>query len=489
MANILKLTALIAVFFTLNFAHADNLNPTGSPDDELFDYAYGLAPAESQEMQWFCQVSGNNFWTASGDACVAAACTHLMDNVPDGKHYEACGVDTINLNGINLFVAYKYNSYTVQNGQHVFPQVRGGVLINSNGTLQTSQNCPPDGNNSYTLSAQVGQTPLCFNPIDIAARDTCYANGTTPEFLQQSGQGPSVCMTMDDGSQCKYDDQGDYYALNVESSCYEGNDPDYEEQAASTGDENNCHIVGSQTFCEANYEDTCPPDQNNISQCPTGCGFYDLGNGNAFGCFGENDNSGDPSTCEALGTCEEENPDNGGGDGVDTSGIEARIDETNSLLGEGNGTLDSIDGTLGNIEGINDDMRNGIGSVNDGIGNLAQIAVQTRDELRNESGVTFDDVEPSDSLEGFYTPAYEDGWNTVWQNNQEAWEQNPVKTYIASWEINVSGNYSLPEICFNLGIANFGCHQLTIDERFFPFIRIIFIFSALVLARQITLGG
>lgn len=488
MVNFYRLTALIAVFFTSFFVLANNPNPTGAPDDELFDYAFGLAPEESEQMEWFCQVSDNNFWTASGDACVAAACTHLMDNVPDTKYYEGCGVDTINLNGNNLFVAYKYTSYTVQNGSNVFPKIKGGVLINGNGTVQISQNCPPSGYNSYTMSANVGESPLCFDPIDLAMRDSCNANGTTPEFLPQSGQGASVCMTQPDGSQCKYTDQGDYYSLDVEDSCYEGNEPDYENEETQTADENNCYMVGTQQFCEANYEESCPVDQNNIAQCGDGCGFFDIGNGNVFGCFETNDNSDDPQTCEVLGTCEE-NPDPNPNDNIDTSGIENRIDETNSLLGDTNTNLGNIDGKLGNIESINDDMRNGIGALNDGVGNLAGIAVQTRDEIRNEAGVSFDNMQPNEGITGFYEPEYPDGWDTVWANVGPDWEASAINQYVDSWNITVAGTYTFPEFCIQFSFADYGCHSFNIDDRVFPFIRIILIVSAIFLARRLVTGG
>ena len=488
MVNFHRLTALFAVFFTSFFVLANNPNPTGAPDDELFDYAFGLAPKETDELQWYCQVNNNNFWTSSGDACIAAACTEVMNSTPDGKFREGCGVDTITENGNHLFAAYKYTEYTVQNGSNVFPQLKGAVVINANGTPQTSQTCPPDGYTGYTMSANVGESPLCFDPLDLASRDSCDANGTTPEFLPQSGQGASVCMTQPDGSQCKYTDQGDYYALDIEDNCYDGTGDDYEEQPTNTPDENNCYMVGTQQFCEQNYEDSCPVDANNIAQCQAGCGFFDLGNGNVFGCFGENDNSGDPSTCEALGNCEE-NPDPDPNDNFDTSGIESKIDETNSLLGDTNGNLEGIDGKLGRIESINDDMRNGVGALNDGIGNLAGIAVQTRDEIRNEAGVSFENMEPNEGVTGFYTREYPDGWDTVWSKVGPDWEASAINQYIDSWNITVAGSYTFPEFCIQFSFADYGCHSFNIDERVFPFIRIILIISALFLARRLVTGG
>ena len=205
MVNFYRLTALFAVFFTSFFVLANNPNPTGSPDDELFDYAFGLAQKEENQLQWYCSVSDGAFWTSSGEACVSAACSYVMANVPDGKSHENCRSDLMNYGDNNhLQASYAYDSWSIStsSGAKYNKQIKGGMLINTQGTVNTSYTCPPDGYSSYSLSANVGESPLCFDPLDLASRDSCEPNGTTPEFLPQSGQGASVCMTQPDGSQC-----------------------------------------------------------------------------------------------------------------------------------------------------------------------------------------------------------------------------------------------------------------------------------------------
>lgn len=106
----------------------------------------------------------------------------------------------------------------------------------------------------------------------------------------------------------------------------------------------------------------------------------------------------------------------------------------------------------------------------------------------NDSSTTFS-TSPSSGLTGYYSPVYPNGFDDVWNNNRAAFDNSATKQYINSWKIQVAGTYVYPTFCLDMGIANFGCHQITIDPRVFPFIRILLIITALIVARQITLGA
>lgn len=126
------------------------------------------------------------------------------------------------------------------------------------------------------------------------------------------------------------------------------------------------------------------------------------------------------------------------------------------------------------------DARNGIGALNDGIGNIAEI-------LQNGENTVFGG-EPSEGLQGFYESEYENGFATIWEEKQTLLYATPVFSWVQSWNLTTTGVYAFPEVCFNV-IQNFGCHSFQIDPRVFPFIRIILIFTSLMFARKLITGG
>lgn len=98
---------------------------------------------------------------------------------------------------------------------------------------------------------------------------------------------------------------------------------------------------------------------------------------------------------------------------------------------------------------------------------------------------------PSDGLSGFYTPEYPDGLGDVISEFQANVKNTEIYNSIEKWDVEITGGHAaLMNMCFDLGsMGNYGCHDIKIDSRVFPFIRIIMILGALLLARKLTLGG
>ena len=91
---------------------------------------------------------------------------------------------------------------------------------------------------------------------------------------------------------------------------------------------------------------------------------------------------------------------------------------------------------------------------------------------------------------GIYEPEYPDGFDSIMSSHQSSLDSSSFMNYINSWDFTVSGYApSLYDFCFDLGIINLGCHAINIDERVYPFIRIVMLISCLFLCRQITVGA
>ncbi len=108
--------------------------------------------------------------------------------------------------------------------------------------------------------------------------------------------------------------------------------------------------------------------------------------------------------------------------------------------------------------------------------------------MGNAAGVRFGSG-PSQGLTGWYEPEYPEGFKTLMEEVTPIYYESQIYAYLKSWELSVAGDFSFPQICVDVGIANLGCHDFSIDARVFPFIRIILIVSALLLARRLVFGG
>lgn len=100
------------------------------------------------------------------------------------------------------------------------------------------------------------------------------------------------------------------------------------------------------------------------------------------------------------------------------------------------------------------------------------------------------DGEPSDGLSGFYEKEYPNGFQDVWDKNKAAFDQSAPIQYLEQWKVSVSGEAPSLNFCFNLGAnMNYGCSEIAIDPRVFPFLRILILVCAGFLCRQIIFGG
>lgn len=365
----------------------------------------------------------------------------------------------------------------------------------------------------------------CFDPLDLVQRDSCPDSSSAGDFiLPDNGTGAlNVCREKEDGSLCGYDyvkssDNQWFYKADFEHNCYETPSLRYEDSDQNPLDDidpNNaqCQVIGSgvseSKFCPANENAVCP---NGL--CPEGCGSFDVGEGQVFGCLSqlaENlcdvDGDGVPDE-DCLNISEPDpdpdpDPDNGECDpftevcdedppptcdptvqdctAVDMSGVESRLTQVSDLLRGNNQKLDRNNQSLQGIKqaveentGVLSDVRDSVESIDD--------------ELSNSENVTFSDVEPSLGLVSFYSPEYPNGFQDVFSKVEPAYSQTEFFDYIRSWEVTVSGAYTYPQLCINV-LVNFGCHTIELDGRIWAFIRVLMLVSCAFLCRRLVLGG
>lgn len=515
--QLIKTTALIAVFFTSKIFSMDFITEdmTSPPSNEATcktwhmqlpngEQASGyMDTLASQALQTYKDIFGTNGtrrnWTKK-----------LHHSVIDPANH-------------NCRRTYEFNYDLYQSPDHEDPMLEGANVRNTmTSAPEMSEQCPSanDSGTAASIPTQRFGSLRCIAPSTLFANQNCPISPTEPGFaLPYDGSGnTNVCITKSDGSKCGYSLNNNNYVSDPEINCWTDSYPDdYVATNNFNPDENGCGSVGGYNFCEANPDNVCI-GTGDAQVCAPGCGSVEVGEQQYFGCF-DNENSCNPSTDDCgnnPNTPEQEDPSDGQEPGqqeseeptFDTSKLESLIEVSNERLNGLNGTaqgistkltdtnsklntiVTGIDGTneqLVELNGTNDDMRNGIGALND---KAAGILSQMKGEETNMSDLTNAAKQAELESLSFYNPKYENGFEDVWDKNYALMQQTSMFQYIESWEINVSGSdYQFPEICFNLGFADYGCHQISIDSRVFPFIRILMILGALFLARKLTLGG
>jgi hypothetical protein len=213
--------------------------------------------------------------------------------------------------------------------------------------------CPPD-------SVEVEDS--CYRLFDINQADSCPDSTQDSTFVlpNRGQQSQSVCQVRPDGSRCQYDlsDDGQVFISNFEGNCYANDLENYDDsnvpQPVESGAE--CQSLGLGNFaCLASESDTCSPS----GICPSGCGNVAVGGADpVFVCItGDDDGDGtanfidpdfqgtDPRNGNPTDDGDPDGNPDGGPDGngggttninvtVDNSGVESRINQSNSLLGE-----------------------------------------------------------------------------------------------------------------------------------------------------------
>lgn len=495
MANIYRIiAAIIAVFFASNSLAVGNDTPTGDPDDELFDYAFAKTQKTEREKINSCNIStglGQSISAADLSACTSAqqgAAAQRMSALTSGTDNTYSYYQLLKTTDTIDYKVYDFQ-YRIKNKDG---QVTSTFTFTMRWTYSLGANigtCPPDDFPDYTLTANLGSTNFCFWPQDIKDRDTCPDSSTDGDFVLPLGTNSAslVCVEKPDGSICGYKKETDYYIADYESSCYQFPQTTYQNQAPEPQDDNDCSKIGNIYTCPENPEDKCEVGgtvngQQAYSSCESGCGYMDLENSgvSTFVCITEDDdNDGIPNLRDPDYVDEPDEPTEPEEPPTEPPteserAITDRIDITNKLLGQTNTTLSTISTTTNGI--LTETKKTNT--------TLTEI----KDDIK-KSPVDGFALEPSENLKSFYEPAYENGFDDVWAKHEQAFENSPTQQYIKQWEVTVSGNFDYPQFCVDLGFANYGCHQLTIDGRILAFIRIILIVSALFLARHITLGG
>ena len=239
--------------------------------------------------------------------------------------------------------------------------------------------CPPDEFTSYTyLKQSVDSTIMCWDPNDLASRDTC-PTGADYNILPVGNNNASldyVCQELSDGSSCKYipDGTGEFFENDPEGTqCYSGSGELYiDDFADPIGDTGECSDIGNNVIaCKENPENVCTN-----GQCHTGCGTMALdGSDPVFVCFsGDTDGDGLPDyidpdidgdgianeddlDADGDGKDDPKNPTDNGNNvtvNVNTSEIERLIGVTNSKLEEIKDTFNIDEVTPGEFESESD---------------------------------------------------------------------------------------------------------------------------------------
>jgi hypothetical protein len=507
MVNIQLVSVAFAAFFFSTLSQAQtygNDNPNEDPYDDLYDYAYGQPQKEETINTYRCQpTNSTSFANRQGNenVCKGFGADYMQwrlqfASADDHIGYSG-GTETISGSSNQLYsysVTESYR-YTFNNGV-TQTRTRGRSfayqLIPQNG--ETTTICPPDSHPSNTFTANVGDTKLCFDPLDLGNRDSCPNSSNDGNYLLPAGTNSSekTCLDKDDGSRCSYTKYDDVYIADYESSCYLGTDNSYDETGFNQPDPNGqCQYIG-------NGVTACPELESNVctdGACLEGCGNVEFGGESAFMCLSDDTDSdgiGDYADPDIDGDGIANNEDlDADGDGADDPDYDN--DDTDSPSQDIAFDNSAVEGELSALNATNTQIKAGIDAVNSNLNSgLGALNVKTQsilDEVSNKDNVDLSGMTPTDELTGFYEAEYPNGWEDVWTANEAGFNASAPIEYIQTWEVAMTGDYTYPQICADIGIVDLGCHEVNIDPRVFPFIRIVMIISALFLARQITLGA
>lgn len=135
---------------------------------------------------------------------------------------------------------------------------------------------------------------------------------------------------------------------------------------------------------------------------------------------------------------------------------------------------------------------NDMSGIESGLSGLADNIDSVGDKIDalSETSVV-SNVQPDMSGTSFWTSSYPAGIEGIWSEKQVLFNQTSFAQWINSFKIQLSGEGSVPDwsLCFDLGIADFGCHDFKLDSRIWGAIRMFMLFSASVLCRRLVFGG
>lgn len=124
-------------------------------------------------------------------------------------------------------------------------------------------------------------------------------------------------------------------------------------------------------------------------------------------------------------------------------------------------------------------------------GSTTTVTETTQQSQSTEEGeLTITDFN-TDGPESFWESQYSDGMSGIWQQHSQALQQTELVSWLNGWGFPNSGSCPTFSFNFDLGIANFGTQSIGSDLYcyVFPIVRLIVIFSSLLLARRLVFGG
>ncbi|MFT6909471.1 MAG: hypothetical protein ACJAS1_006190 [Oleiphilaceae bacterium] len=446
----------------------------------IYDTAPSVAKYDKSELVWKLGGYSNNL--ANYTLSYGGLCSELVPNdtyFPNHRRNRGCSF-TLSPAGDSAQGSYTYDTWTEREDGTIYNENRDVVVNSSAFARVIPQSVCGEDVNGFTDDT-FEYNNLCYNPVDLAVADTC---DDTAIFQSMSAE-PNICVTKEDGSICYAERVITVLFSPTESSACYINAPNIEAT--------NLPPLPPPDTCEVGLDGflVCSSDGaiNNGFSEDRYCGSYNTGGGNIEVCY-DKDNDSDMIPNHLDDDIDNDGIANTSDTDIDGDGIPNEqevgyvppssppstgqsFEETNALLGQINQQATAQNASNAVREGQLDD--------------LTGLNRQILDELQGD-GVTGLTGEPSAGLTGFYTPIYENGFAGIWTEKQELFAQTPVVAWVESWRISVNGDYQFPEFCANV-IHDFGCHSFNIDDRAFPFIRIVLILTALMYARRLVTGG
>lgn len=493
--------------------------------DNRFYHIYGFGDTQQEAMESTQStvadvlIQGRNIVTGTFPVGSGFNCSVTYSNY----RWEISGYGT---NGLSYGLVWRYDRlYTLVPGQSTsYPngncpagsnpgttttRLETQASISGNFTSESAYQCPPDGSvgAAFTQGPYVTESGqnLCFYMADEA--NSCPTNsGGNPQFHFGPVDKDKECIVNDNGSLCPWINQGggvfvpDYANPGSCGPDDEITDPEIPEP--DPDDINSCTTLsGGAKACPANPSDKCQLDGDGKMTCEPGCGFITSGGQTEFFCINESEVEG-PGDGDGEG--DGEGNGEGNGTGYDDTQFRREVkqhfdrtndnlDTINESINSLNDPLNNIDSKLGNIEGlladgINVNVSGGGAGPGDGNGDLPGDGEgENEGENPPETGILKDS--PSEGRSSWYESIYEDGAKTVWDKHAQSFEQSEFKQYLTNFIPQVGGNLAFPQFCLDVGLFNFGCHQVEIPPHVIAFIRLVILITAGFAVRRIIFGG
>ncbi len=193
---------------------------------------------------------------------------------------------------------------------------------------------------------------------------------------------------------------------------------------------------------------------------------------------------------------------------IDTAGIESALKANGNKTDRVNESVKALGDDLKSIDGSVKALGDGLESIDDSVGKMNTDLGGKLDNIAGGIGAINDKLDglanPKSSIprvkghnpaaKSFYKSDYPDGFGSVFDGFKTQIEGTEAMAYVKTWDINISGGVDVfagSQFCFDFGatMGNYGCHSILIDERVFPFIRILMLFMCSLMCRKMLMGG